>query len=92
MIPKSITEEVARELVGTDITPILCNTQGEAIDLPVDRFAMDDDGYYLVKAGLRFPAEAILNKISSDSGSAKFEIEFDEYLLKRRELSDFQWA
>lgn len=51
---------------------------------PTDRFAFDDDGYYLVNANLRVPLNAIVS--AYDYGDDGISLELEKENLTKREL------
>ena len=79
MISELEAQNMAEELVGKRVIPRLFTTE-DVIELPIDRFARDDDGYYLVNAGLSVSPRAILNKYSGET----IILELDELSLGRR--------
>jgi hypothetical protein len=86
IIPEQWADSMAKNLVGEDVIPILLNVDTKKPrELPIDRFALDDDGYYLVNANLRVPTKAILRQYHNPN-IEEITLQLDEYSLKDREL------
>jgi len=85
------TDTIARNLVGGNVIPVLFNAHTkESRKLPIDRFAFDDDGYYLVNARLRIPAKAILLQ-RYNPARKEVLLKLNEHSLEERRLYGITW-
>lgn len=91
-IPQEVRNYVANKLVGKDVIPILVNNDKKLMELPMDRFALSDDGFYLDTAGLIVLPNAILNRnYNPFRKDTKIELELDEDFLKIRGGFELPW-
>ncbi|HTZ41874.1 MAG TPA: hypothetical protein VMC07_01550 [Candidatus Omnitrophota bacterium] len=90
MISEAEANVIAQELVGKEVIPQLFTLEGSAIELAKNRFAQDDDGYYLVDLNMRVPAKAIAGRYPLGD---EVILELDEHALSRRDLAkEIKWA
>ena len=87
MISEAKQKLTAEALVGEDVLSCLYRVEDgflKSRELSVDRFALDDDGYYLFNARLRVPTPAIVESHLSEDGDLVLQL--DELHLGRRKL------
>ncbi len=93
MITEERQKAIAEAIVGEGVVPFLYSITGNSMKvrgLPKDRFSLDDDGYYLVNAGLRVPTCAILE--SHYSGEHGLILSLEEcYVERRRLVRELAW-
>ena len=78
-------KSIAELLVGENVNPVtfyIEDGQLQTIEYPIDRFAQDDDGYYLVNSNFRVPLHSIVSVFDYNIGHISLELE-NEYLTKR---------
>lgn len=81
-------KSIAELLVGENVKPvgiwISNNGTIKTREYDEDRFAQDDDGYYLVNSKIRIPLNAIDG--TYDYGDGAISLELDNEYLERRVL------